>query len=47
MKTPGKEAMQKYLKFQYWTKYLREQGMLNEQDYRKILFQIRTHCGIS
>lgn len=47
MKSPDKVPMQKYLKFQYWTKYLREQGLLSEQNYRRILLQIRTRCGIS
>lgn len=47
MKSPDKVSMQKYLKFQYWTKYLRGQGMLSERDYQKMLLQIRTRCGIS
>lgn len=47
MKTQDKACMQKYLKFLYWTKYLRAQGMLSEQDYQRVLLQIRIRCGFS
>lgn len=47
MKTPDKACMQKYLKFQYWTKYLRAQGMLSEKDYQRVLLQIHIRYGIS
>lgn len=46
MNKSSKETMQKYLKFQYWTTYLRTQGVLSEQDYHRMLTMIRVKCGI-
>ena len=46
MNTPSKDDLRKYLKFQYWTKYLREQGILNQQDFHRMLCKIRTQYGI-
>lgn len=46
MKQPEKIAMVKYLKFQYWTKRLLEQGIITDREYARLLCAIRTQCGI-
>lgn len=46
MKQPDKIAMVKYLKFQYWTKRLLEQGVITDKEYARLLSAIRTRCGI-
>ena len=47
MKTPDKASMQKYLKFQYWTRRLYAQGLLSQKDYHRMLCKVRAQCGIS
>ena len=46
MKQPEKIAMVKYLKFQYWTKRLLEQGFITDKEYARLICAIRTRCGI-
>ncbi len=47
MKQSDKQTMAKYLKYQYWTKYLQAQGHLSEQEAARLLSMIRVRCGIS
>ncbi len=46
MKDPSKEVMCKYLRFHYWSNYLRQQGVLTDQEYRQMIFRIRSQCEI-
>ncbi len=41
-----KQRIQKYLVFRYWTSYLKNQGLLTDQEYRKMLYKTRRYCGI-
>ena len=46
MNTQSKDAMRKYLKFQYWTRSLYTQGLLSQREYHRLLCKVRTKCGI-
>lgn len=46
MKQPDKLTMMKYLKFQYWTKRLLDQGVITDKEYARLLSMIRTRYGI-
>ncbi len=46
MKQPDKDAMKKYLKMAYWNKFLLEQGVITDKEYRRLLSMIRSRCGV-
>jgi len=46
MKTQTKQAMTKYLKFVYWSQYLRNQGLLSDKEYCQMLTIIRTRYDV-